>query len=227
MAVPNSGQAVGYARASTGDQTLSVEAQRHRIREWCASQGLELVTIFEDLGVSGGAPLEKRQGILDAIGALKPGMTLVVTKRDRLARDTLYMAMIERLAIRERATIATCDGAGNGTSPEDFILRGMLDVFAQYERLVIKSRTTVALAQMKREGKRTSRYAPYGSRFDGDMLVVEPAEQTVITAARRYARGGLSLRKIAQRLAKDGHLSRTGTVFTPKAIKAMTQDAAA
>lgn len=140
----------------------------------------------------------------------------------------MYAAMIERLASREHATVRTCDGAGNGDSPEDFILRGMLDLFATYERLLIKARTKTALAQKKREGQRISRFAPYGYRFaDDDMLVEVVAEQLVIAAARQYATGGLSLRQIAQRLAIDGYLSRAGTIFTAKDIKAMVQDDAA
>lgn len=82
MAVSYAGQVIGYVRVSTDDQTLSAEAQRHRLHEWCNIQGLELVAIYEDVGVSGGLPLEKRPGILDALNALKPGMTLVATKRD-------------------------------------------------------------------------------------------------------------------------------------------------
>src|SRR5688572_21630083 len=115
------GRVIGYVRVSTDDQALSAEAQRHRIHEWCGIQGSELVAIYEDVGVSGGWALEKRPGILGAIDALKPGMILLATKRDRLARDTMYSAMIERLAAREHATVRTCDGAGNGDSLEDFI----------------------------------------------------------------------------------------------------------
>jgi DNA invertase Pin-like site-specific DNA recombinase len=155
-------------------------------------------------------------------------MVLLTTKRDRLARDTMYVAMIERLAAREHATVRTCDGAGNSNSPEDFILCGMLDLFATYERLLIKARTKTALAQKRRQGQRISRFAPYGYCFaDDNALVEETAEQCVIAAARGYAEVGLSLRGIAQRLAHDGHLSRTGTTFTAKAIRAMVQDTAA
>ena len=189
------------------------------------SQGSELVAIYEDVGVSGGWALEKRPGILGAIDALKPGMILLATKRDRLARDTMYSAMIERLAAREHATVRTCDGAGNGDSLEDFILRGMLDLFATYERLLIAARTKTALAELKRQGQRISRFAPYGYCFtDDNTLVAVAAEQLVIAAARGYAAGGLSLRQIARRLATDGHLSRTGTTFTAKSVRTVVQE---
>jgi DNA invertase Pin-like site-specific DNA recombinase len=228
MAASYAGQVIGYVRVSTDDQTLSAEAQRHRLHEWCHAKELELIAVYQDVGVSGGWPLEKRPGILDALNALKPDMILLTTKRDRLARDVMYAAMIERLAAREHATVCTCDGAGNGDSPEDFILRGMLDLFATYERLLIKARTKTALAQKRREGQRISRFPPCGFRFGNDnTLVPVAAEQLIIAAACQYAKGGLSLRQIAQRLATDGYLSRAGTVFTAKAIKAMIQDAAA
>ena len=104
----------------------------------------------------------------------------------------------------------------------------MLDLFATYERLLIQTRTKTALAQKKRQGQRVSRFAPYGYRFMDDNTLVEvAAEQLVIAAACGYAEAGLSLRGIAQRLAHDGHLSREGTMFTAKAIRAMVQEHAA
>jgi DNA invertase Pin-like site-specific DNA recombinase len=217
-------QAVGYIRTSTNAQLLAVEAQRNRIQQWCNEKGLELLFTFEDIGISGGSPLEKRPGILAAIDALQPGMTLIAVKRDRLARDTMYAAMLERLVVRKHATIRTCDGVGEGNSPESHMIKGVIDVFSDYERKVIAARTKVALTHLKQQGKRVSRYAPYGFQFtDENGLESIATEQLVITSARTYARKGLSLRKIASRLADSGYLSRTNMPFTAKAIRAIIQ----
>jgi DNA invertase Pin-like site-specific DNA recombinase len=55
--------ALGYVRVSTDEQAergLGLEAQRQRIRAYCEMKGLNLVTIFEDPGLSGGKPLGSR-----------------------------------------------------------------------------------------------------------------------------------------------------------------------
>lgn len=75
--------AVGYVRVSTDDQTLSVESQRTRLTSWCAERGLTLTAVHEDIGVSGGADLDKRSGLMAAVDSLEPGMALVAVKRDR------------------------------------------------------------------------------------------------------------------------------------------------
>ncbi len=78
-----------------------------------------------------GAPLDKRPGLIAALDTLTAGMALVAVKRDRLARDTMHAAMIERLVERASAHVRTCDGAGEGNSPEAQLMRHMIDAFAE------------------------------------------------------------------------------------------------
>src|SRR5204862_6543407 len=98
-----------------------------------------------------------RPGLLAAIDAVRAhgAGVLVVAKRDRLARDGLTAALVERLCEREAAGIQAADGAGNGEGPEAQLLRGIVDLFAQYERAVIRARTKAALAVKKARGERT------------------------------------------------------------------------
>src|SRR5262245_5490272 len=132
---------VGYCRVSTDDQTISIDAQRERITAWCAEKRLTLLAIYDDIGVSGGADLDKRPGLMAAIDRIGEDIALVAVKRDRLARVTLHAAMIEQLVERAGGKILTCDGASDGDTPEAEMLRGMMDLFAQYERAVIRART--------------------------------------------------------------------------------------
>jgi DNA invertase Pin-like site-specific DNA recombinase len=91
-------QVIGYVRVSTDDQSLSVDAQHQALARWCQAHQAPLVAVYEDVGVSGGAPLEKRAGLLNALNALTRGRVLLVVRRDRLARDTLTAAMCEKIA---------------------------------------------------------------------------------------------------------------------------------
>jgi site-specific DNA recombinase len=57
--------ASGYIRVSTDEQTasgLGLADQRARIEAYCGLRGLELISIVEDTGISGGTPLARRQG---------------------------------------------------------------------------------------------------------------------------------------------------------------------
>ena len=148
--------AIAYLRVSTGRQDISPRAQLQKIESWCASNGVELVgTHTED--VSGGAQLEKRPHLLDAIEATKDADLLLVSKRCRLSRDVITSAMIHRLVERNGAEVLSVCGLGNGTSPEEEMFRNIIATFAQYERRLIGVRTRRALAQLKREGVRLGR----------------------------------------------------------------------
>ena len=124
---------------------------------------MQVVATHEDRGVSGGAEIDKRPGLIAALEALRTERAgiLVVAKRDRLARDVLVAAMVERLCQREGARIQSADGTGNGDSPEAKLLRTMIDAFAAYERALIRARTRAALAAKKARGERVGG-VPYG-----------------------------------------------------------------
>jgi len=122
---------IGYSRVSTDAQSLSVEAQRAPLTAWCQARRLMLVAVYEDVHVSGGARLEQRSGRLQALDILTAGAVRLATKRDRLARDAMAAAMIERLAERGGASVQTCDGVGEGSSPEAKLMRGTIDLCAE------------------------------------------------------------------------------------------------
>ena len=64
---------IGYIRVSTDEQSLSVEAQHQALTRWCQTHEAQLLAVYEDVGVSGSTPLEKRPGLLSALNALARG----------------------------------------------------------------------------------------------------------------------------------------------------------
>lgn len=196
-------KAVGYVRVSTDEQSLSPDAQIERLQSWCAAHGIELVGVYQDLGISGAAEIDKRPGLLAALDMLashRAGI-LLVSKRDRLARDTMLSALIERLCERTGSRTLSADGAGNESTPEGMLLRGLVDLFAMYERALIRSRTAAALAVKRSRGERTGQI-PYGYRLsaDGVHLESDPDEQAICEQIRELRSLGLSLAAIADRL---------------------------
>jgi len=226
----NASKAVGYLRVSTDDQHLGPEAQRAALERWCEANGAELVSVHVDRGVSGGAPLDKRPALLEALDTVAESGAgyLVVAKRDRLARDVMVAAMVERMAERSGAVIVAADGAGNGDSPEALLMRRMVDAFAEYERAIIRARTRAALAVKRSKGEKTGGRCPFGYRLaaDGVHLEPEPREQRVVSLLKALRAEGLSLRAIAERLNADGVQAR-GRKWYPMTISRVLEREAA
>lgn len=218
--------AVGYLRVSTSEQQNGPEAQRAEIERWCQANGVELAEVFEDR-VSGAAELDKRPGLLaaiDILGSRGVGL-LVIGKRDRLGRDVVLCAAIERLVARKGAQVVSADNCGNGSTPEAEMLRGIVNVFAQFERALIRARTKAAL-QVKRERLERTGGVPYGWKVsnDGVHLEADNREQEIVRAARELRGQGLTLRRVGEVLASRGMLPRSGApTWNPKSVKAVVE----
>jgi site-specific DNA recombinase len=220
-------QVIGYVWVSTDEQTLSVEAQREALSHWCQGHGATLVEVYTDVGISGGAPLEKRPGLLAALSALTKGRALLVLRRDRLARDTLTAAIAERMAWKAGASILSVTGAGDGEGPEAQLMRTIIDAFAQYERALITVRTKTAMQRKRAKGERIGAI-PYGYQLaaDGVHFIEALGEQAVIAIVRRLRAGGLSYRAIAAELNHRGLTNRAGGRFMATQVVHILQAAA-
>jgi len=212
-------RAVCYLRVSTDEQGLGLDAQRAMVAGYIAREGLQATVEHVDEGVSGGAPMDKRPGLLAALAALKRGSVLVVAKRDRLARDPLVAMMAERMAEKRGARVVCADGNGNGDGAADVLMRRMLDAFAEFERAQIAMRTRAALGELRRQGRRVSGRAPLGFRFERGRLVEVPAEQAILARVVELRRGGHGAKAIAKALNGDGRRNpRTGRPWSPGPI---------
>jgi DNA invertase Pin-like site-specific DNA recombinase len=132
----------------------------------------------------------------------------LVARRDRLARDVLTAALVERLCERDGARVLTADGTANGDGPEAALMRTLLDAFAAYERALIRARTRAALAVKKARGERTGG-VPMGRAVDATgRLAVDEREAAAVARARELRAAGRSLREIAAVLDAEGHRPR-------------------
>lgn len=96
--------AVGLCRCSTDMQDHSVADQEAEIRAWVATQGMQLVAVFKDEGISG-SELDRPglNGLKAFLNSSEQKGTVVAWKRDRLVRpeDPLDGLLLER-EIRQR-----------------------------------------------------------------------------------------------------------------------------
>jgi site-specific DNA recombinase len=220
-----------YLRVSKDDQTLGPEAQRASIEAWARSNGVTVASWHVDQGVSGGAQIEERPALLAALAALREhgAGVLVVAKRDRIARDVVIAAMVERAATSSGARLVSAAGEGNGEGAADAFMRTVIDGAAAYERALIRARTTAALAVIRSEGRKTGGDSPYGYAVAADGRTLSPleSEQRVIARARELSAGGLSLRAVSAALANEGYFSRTGRPLAAMQVARMLEVAAA
>lgn len=216
--------AVAYLRASLEDMRLGPEAQRAQIEAYAAREGITIAAWHVDQGVSGGADLEDRPGLVAALGDLRAHRAglLVVARRDRLARDVYVAATIERAAAGAGARVVAADGTANGDTAADAFMRTILDGAAAYERALIRGRTRAALAAKRAKGERTGE-CPYGYTVadDGKTLVADEAEQAVLAEVRALRDAGLSHRAIVALLASKGFVNRAGKPHAKTAVTRM------
>lgn len=210
-----------YLRVSTDQQVssgLGLEAQRQICLKLVpnSSQVLE----YCDEGYSGALEMEKRPALLAALNVLEKGDVLLIAKRDRIGRDPIVNAMIERAVERKKARLVSASGdVKDDNDPSSILMRRMVDAFAEYERLIIGARTKAALAVLKKDGKRTG-YIPYGYRLcmDNIHLEADEDEQEILAKINEGRQFGLSYRKIAQDFNQMNILNRNGNPWNHVSI---------
>ena len=215
--------AVAYVRLSKDESgvqtaTAGTQAQEDAIKAWALREKVEIAAWHFDLGVSGGLPAEKRPGMSAAfhdVKELRAGI-FVVAKLDRLARDVQIAGMIEALMVKQGARVVSAQGEGTDgeetNDPGRFLMRSMIQMFAQYERLVIAFRTRKALEAKKRRGERTGG-VPYGMKVAADKKTLMECvyEQRIIASVKSWNKRGFKGPEIAGLLVKNGMFPRKAT----------------
>jgi|tagenome__1003787_1003787.scaffolds.fasta_scaffold20951342_3 site-specific DNA recombinase len=122
----------GYVRVSRvggreGESFLSPTLQRERMETWCASQGHDLLSIAEDLDVSGAST--NRDQLEALVEGIEEGRLdgLVVATLDRFGRRLPYaIALIDRINRASGQFISVADGFDTRTPYGELALNVML-----------------------------------------------------------------------------------------------------
>lgn len=218
-------RAVIYRRVSTDEQAasgLGLDAQLEACQAWARRAGATVLGPFDDDGLTGAAPLDRRPALMDALCALGRGDVLLVAKRDRLARGRSQIVAIEAAVEKRGARIASAAGEGTDSdAPSDVLLRLLVDAFAEYERLVIKARTRAALAAKARRGERVGQ-VPYGKRVapDGKTLEPDPAEADLERRILEHYAFARSYLIVARAMTEAGVPTKRGAaMWSPSTIR--------
>lgn len=168
---------VGYARVSTLDQSPELQLQA------LTAAGCEKVYGEKASGDRADRPELKR--VLDDV--LRDGDTLVVWRLDRLARSLKQLiATAEDLQNRNIGLVSLTEHLDT-TIPGGRLVFHVFGAIAEFEKALIKERTTAGLAEARRRGRKGGR-PPVFTADD-------------ITAARALMHAGdLPVRAIAKRM---------------------------
>jgi DNA invertase Pin-like site-specific DNA recombinase len=104
--------------------------------------------------MSGSVPPDLRPGLSAAICSLDAGEAgiLMVSKVDRLGRSFADLALLTPLAERAGWGITALNSPLDASTPMGAAMAGMMALFAQLERDLIKERTAAALQVKKSQG---------------------------------------------------------------------------
>lgn len=217
---------IAYLRVSTDRQELGPVAQRQAIEAYAAREGLRIAAWREDIGISGAAAIDRRPGLAAAIDdARKVKGSIIVAKRDRLARDQFTALAVEKMLMRHGGQVVSADGVANGIEAHDVLLRSMLDAFAAFERELIKARTRAARAVQTARKSYAGGKPSTGFRVVGNRLEKDDAEQSTLMRVHELKAQGASTRAIVRALASEGFANRAGKPYAQTSIVRMLQAA--
>lgn len=171
-----------YARVSTVEQLT--ENQREQIAQ--AGYQIEERRYVEEK-VSGSVPALQRPGFARLLDRIEAGDTVVVTKLDRLGRDSIDVQQTVKLFQgREVRLVVLQLGNLDLTSSAGELMVKMLAAVADFERDLIIERTQAGLARAKSEGKRLGRPTKTTEQERREIAEALRKGATVSEVARSY-----------------------------------------
>jgi DNA invertase Pin-like site-specific DNA recombinase len=167
---------VGYARVSTDGQT--VDAQIEALEAGGAS------VVFEE--TASGARTDRAQ-LAKAIGALRTGDTLIVTRLDRLARSTRDLLNILEAVTRKGAMFRSlADTWADTTTPHGRLLLTVLGGLAEFERELIRARTGEGRRRAVEAGVKLGRRSSLTQHQQAEVVKRRADGETLKALAKSY-----------------------------------------
>lgn len=222
---------LGYVRVSSADQAKddrsSLQVQQDIIEGYARTRGINKygVQIFTDAGVSGATKLAMRPAGDELLKSMAPGDTVIASKLDRMFRSASdAIAMFE--VFKERGVdLILFDishepvSAGVGK-----LIMTILAAVADMERIRIKERTAEGRKAKRAKGGPIGA-VPFGYRKVGEgrdaKLEVDEKEMQAAEMMRQLFqfKRELGYRGIAQHMASQGMVSRTGKPYHQECIR--------
>ena len=214
---------IAYTRVSTRKQAesnLSMEAQRRKCMQFADLHEHQIVASYSDAGAS--AKTLERPGLSQVLEMLRAGQAdgLLVAKLDRLTRSVMDLGCLLRdyFSDGQYALMCVADSIDTTSATGRLVTHVLMSV-SQWEREVIAERTRDAMAELKVQGKRRSRWAPYGYTFNAAGGVVEhEVEQKTLHLMCAMSQDGAGPTSIAACLTGMGLFNRSDKPWTKQGV---------
>ena len=185
-----------YGRVSTNQQTA--ENQRLEI----INAGFQIDYWFADEGVSGKVCAKQRPQFALMLDKIRDGETLVVSKLDRLGRDSIdVLQTVQSLADRNIKVVVLQLGSTDLSSPTGKLLLTMLVAVASMERDLLIERTQAGLMRAKAEGKRLGRPSKTTPEQKAEIVLRRNNGESVASLAREYGVSRATVMKLIEKSA--------------------------
>jgi putative DNA-invertase from lambdoid prophage Rac len=181
-----------YARVSTNDQQ-TLPMQSRAMREYATRRGWTIALQVREVG-SGAARRDAREKLLEAARRREIDV-VVVWRLDRWGRSvTDLLATLQELEHLGVGFVSLTE-ALDLTTPAGRAMAGLLAIFAEFEREILRERTKAGLAQARQNGKRLGRPMTAGLQA-AEIRKLHRAGDSKSEIARRLNVGRTSVRRI-------------------------------
>jgi DNA invertase Pin-like site-specific DNA recombinase len=205
-------RAVGIVRVSRvsgreGESFASPDEQRQRIEAECERDGLDLLDVIPEMDVSGGTPLEKREGLRTAVERVEAGeaQVLVAAYFDRLCRSLKVQGeLIERVEAAGGQVLAVDVGQVTNGSAGQWLSGTLLGAVNEYQRRTTTERTAGAQARAVARGATPWARVPLGYDRSNGTLSPKPDEVPIVRRAFKMRADGESITQIRKMLKSHG-----------------------
>jgi len=143
-----------YARVSTHDQQ-TLPLQLHAMREYSAKRGWTIVAQIKEVG-SGAAQRELREALL-AVARRREVDVVLVWRLDRWGRSVADLVSTLQELQHLGVGFVSLTEALDLTTPAGRAMAGLLAVFAEFERDILRERVRAGLAHARQQGKQLGR----------------------------------------------------------------------
>ncbi len=222
--------AIGYIRVSTEGQAqegVSLKAQQDKIKAWATLNGYTLLSVHTDAGISGRRQ-DNRPALQEALSLVcKRKSALVAYSLSRLSRSLSDCCNIAGRLNRAGADLVSLSERIDTTSAMGKLQFHMMAAFGQFTREVIGENTRMAMAHLRKQGRRISIQIPYGHALNKDKKTLSPvpSEQKTIRRIQQQRCRGASLREIASNLTRRGIAPKTGTMWYHSTVRGILRRA--
>jgi putative DNA-invertase from lambdoid prophage Rac len=181
-----------YARVSTHDQqTLGLQTEA--MRAYVRNRGWDVARQVQDIG-SGAKDRARREALLQSARRRELDV-IVVWRLDRWGRSVPDLMMtLRELTELGVGFVSLCE-ALDLTTPTGRAMAGMLAVFAEFEREILRERVRAGIARARSEGRVHGR-PPTAARKADEVLRLKAERLSHAEIARRLAIGRTSVRRI-------------------------------